>query len=177
MAKITEYVEALIFSFGDGITIEELSKRTKADPLIIKKAVNSLNKSYEERKSAFYILTEGNMYRMRLRSDLLFLVNDTLKTDMGRGVLMTLSLIAVNGKIPQAELVKKRGSISYQHIRELQSRGLISSSIENGRKIVRITPSFYDYFDVDKDEFKELKANIEEEISKEENKKVEYKGN
>jgi chromosome segregation and condensation protein ScpB len=82
MTKITEYIEALIFSFGDGITLEELSKRTKVDPLIVKKAVASLNKSYEERKAAFYILTEGNLYRMRLRSDLLFLVNDTLKTDI-----------------------------------------------------------------------------------------------
>ena len=57
MSKINEYVEALIFSFGDGISMEDLARKTKSDELIIKKAINSLNKSYEERKSAFYIVT------------------------------------------------------------------------------------------------------------------------
>ena len=118
MAKINEYVEALIFSFGDGISLDELVKRTKSDPIIIKKAVDSLNKEYEERKSAFYILTEGNLYRMRLRSDLLHLIQDTLRTDLSRGVLMTLSLIVLSGKIRQSDLIKKRGSISYQHVKD-----------------------------------------------------------
>ncbi len=177
MAKIAEYVEALIFSFGDGITLEELSKRTKSDPLIIKKAIDSLNREYSERKSAFYILTEGNIYRMRLRSDLLFLVNDTLKTDMSRGVLMTLSLIAMSGKMFQSDIVKRRGSVSYQHIKELQSKGLVSTVIENGKKVVRVTPLFYDYFDVDKKEFKEIKDTIKEEINKENDSTVEYRGN
>jgi segregation and condensation protein B len=177
MVKITEYVEALIFSFGDGISLEEIVKRTKSDPIIIKKAVNDLNKSYESRNSAFYILTEGNLYRMRLRSDLLHLVQDNLRTDMSKGVLMTLSLIVLNGKIPQSELVKKRGSISYQHVKELQSRGLVSAAIEDGKKIIRITPLFYDYFDVDKKEFKEIKETIQEEVKKEDDKTIEYKGN
>ena len=177
MAKTAEYIEALIFSFGDGITLEELSKRTKSDHLIIQKAITSLNKSYEERKSAFYIITEGNLYRMRLRSDLLFLVNDSLKTDMSKGVLMTLSFIVLSGKVFQSDLVKKRGSISYQHIKELKSRGLVSTSIEDGKKVIRVTPSFDDYFDVDKKEFKDIKDTIKEELDKENNKTVEYTGN
>jgi segregation and condensation protein B len=177
MVKINEYVEALIFSFGDGISLEEIVKRTKLDPIVVKKAVNDLNKIYSERKSAFYILTEGNLYRMRLRSDLLYLAQDNLRTDMSRGVLMTLSLIVLNGKIKQTDLVKKRGSISYQHVKELQSRGLVSTAVEDGKKVIKITPSFYDYFDVDKKEFKEIKETIKEEINKEDNKTVEYKGN
>jgi segregation and condensation protein B len=177
MVKINEYVEALVFSFGDGISLEEIVKRTKSDPIIIKKAVNDLNKSYEARKSAFFILTEGNLYRMRLRGELIHLVQDSLRTDMSRGVLMTLSLIVLNGKILQSELVKKRGSVSYQHVKELQSRGLVSSTIEEGKKVIRITPLFYDYFDVDKKEFKEIKETVQEEIKKEDNKTVEYKGN
>ena len=162
MIKINEYVEALIFSFGDGISLEEIVKRTKSDPIMVKKAVNDLNKAYSERKSAFYILTEGNLYRMRLRSDLLYLVQDNLRIDMSRGVLMTLSLIVLNGKIKQADLVKKRGSISYQHVKELQSRELVSTAVEDGKKVIKITPSFYDYFDVDKkEEIEKAKINVE----------------
>jgi chromosome segregation and condensation protein ScpB len=58
----------------------------------------------------------------------------------------------------------------------LQSRGLVSTSKENGAKVVKVTPLFYDYFDVDKQEFKDIKDTIKEEVTKEDN-TIEYKGN
>ncbi|MCL4400451.1 MAG: SMC-Scp complex subunit ScpB [Candidatus Parvarchaeota archaeon] len=174
MSKIKEYVEALIFAFGDGITMEEIAKRTKFDPLIVKKAVNDLNKEYTERKSAFTISTEGNVYRMRLRGDLITLAEDTLKTDMKKGVMMTLSLIAMKGKIKQAELIKMRGSLSYQHVKELVSRGLVTTSIEDNHKIIKLSPSFYDYFDVNSKEFKEVTNEVKEDVKKESEQTVEY---
>ncbi len=177
MSKIGEYVEALIFSYGDGIQLGELAKKTKSDELIIKKAVSSLNKVYQERKSAFYIVSEGNLYRMRLRPDLAHLVQDRLQTDMGKGVLMTLSMIAVNKKMKQADLVKRRGSIVYQHLKELKSRGFVNVTEEDGHKVVKISPSFYDYFDVDAKEFKDLTDSIKDELSKEQGQTVEYVGN
>lgn len=167
MSKIKEYVEALIFAFGDGITLEELQKRTKADPLIIKKAVNDLNKDYTERKGAFTISSEGNVYRMRLRPDLVSLAEDNLKTDMKRGIMMTLSVIATKGKIKQAELVKLRGSLSYQHIKELVLRGLVTTSIEDKHKVIKLSPTFYDYFDINSKEFKEITKEVQEDIKKE----------
>ncbi len=175
MSKTKEYVEALIFAFGDGITIEELQKRTKADPLIIKKAVNDLNKEYAERKSAFTISTEGNVYRMRLRGDLIALAEDNLKTDMKKGVMMTLSMIAMQGKIKQADLVKSRGSLSYQHVKELVSRGLVTVYTEGNRKIVKLSPTFYDYFDINNKEFKEITQEVKEDVEKESEQEVTYK--
>ncbi len=177
MSKIKEYVEALIFAFGDGISLEELEKRTKADPLIIKKAVTELNKEYAERKSAFSIVTEGNFYRMRLRSDLTSVAEDTLKTDLKKGVLMTLSLIAAKGKINQSDLVKMRGSLSYQHVKELVSRGLVIKTTEENRKVIKISPTFYDYFDVNNKEFKEVTNEVKEELKKDSERTVEYRPN
>lgn len=175
MSKTKEYVEALIFAFGDGITLDEVAKRTKADPLIIKKAVNELNKEYAERKSAFIISTEGNVYRMRLRADLVSVAEDTLKTDMKKGVMMTLSVIAMKGKIKQAELIKIRGSLSYQHVKELVSRGLVTASIEDNRKVIKLSPTFYDYFDINSKEFKDITNEVKEDIKRESEQIVEYK--
>lgn len=167
MSRTKEYVEALVFAFGEGITLEELSKRIKADPLLIKKAVRELNKSYAERKSAFTILEEGQMLRMKLRSDLIPLIEENLKTDMKKGVLMTLSVIASKGRIKQADLVKRRGSVSYQHVKELVSRGLVNVSLEDGKKVLKLSPTFFDYFDVNNKEFNEVKKEVSESVQQE----------
>ena len=179
MSKIKESVEAIIFAFGEGIRLEDIQNKLKADPVVINKAVNALNKEYKERSSAFFISLEGNIYRMRLRSDLVHLAEDSLRTDMKKGVLMTLSLIASKGKEAQSDLVKERGSIVYQHIKELVNRGLVSKYEENKRKMVKITPQFYDYFDVKANEFKELKNDVVEESKEKDGKEqeVEYVGN
>ncbi len=177
MSKVKEQIEALIFAFGDGITMQELAKRTKSDAMMVRRAVTELNNAYSERKSAFSIINEGDMYRMRLRQDLGYLVEDSLKTDLKRGVLMTLSVIASHGKMKQAELVNLRGSISYQHVRELEERGLVSSHLENNRKVIKLTSTFFDYFDVNNKEFSDMKTEIKTEETKAAEQNVEYTGN
>jgi segregation and condensation protein B len=174
MSKIKEYVEALVFAFGDGIAIEEISKRTKADPLLITKAVKELNKIYSERKSAFIISEEGDLLRMRLRPDLIPLVEENLKTDMKKGVLMTLSVIASKGKIRQSDLIKQRGSISYQHVKELTSRGLVVAYEDDNRKMLKLSPTFFDYFDVDNKEFNDVKNEVKDSIKQEMEHHAEY---
>ncbi len=177
MSRTKEYVEALIFAFGDGISLEELKKKTKTNELIVKKAVADLNSEYKDRKSAFEIVTEGSLYRMRLRPELIFLAEENLRTDLGKGILMTLSVIALKGKITQTELIKTRGSIAYQHVKELISRGLITTQREGNTKILRVSPSFYDYFDIKSAEFKDLKEKVKEEIEKDSSINVQYTPN
>ncbi|MCL5009770.1 MAG: SMC-Scp complex subunit ScpB [Candidatus Parvarchaeota archaeon] len=167
MSKTKEYIEALVFAFGDGITIEELSKRIKVDPLLIRKAVRELNKSYADRKSAFSISEEGTMLRMKLRHDLIPLIEENLKTDMKKGVLMTLSVIASRGKIMQSDLVKQRGSVSYQHVKELVSRGLVTAYMDGNKKALKLSPSFFDYFDINNKEFNEVKKEVKNSVEEE----------
>lgn len=177
MSRTKEYVEALIFAFGDGISLDELKKKTKTNDIIVKKVVSDLNSEYRERKSAIEIVTEGSLYRMRLRPELIFLVEENLRTDLGKGVLMTLSLIALRGKITQKELIKTRGSIAYQHVKYLVSRGLITTQRDGNTKTIKISPLFYDYFDIKSTEFKELKEKVKEEVTKESSATVEYQPN
>ena len=113
---------------------------------------------------------------MRLRDDLMYLVQENLKTDMSKGVLMTLSVIAINGKMKQSDLIKTRGSVSYQHIKELVNRGLVNTYLDDGKKVVKLSPMFYEYFDVDTKDFKELEENVKAEAKKESEHTTEYSG-
>ncbi len=169
-------IEALIFSFGEGISIDEIKRRTNADELIIKRIINKLNKEYDERESAFFIETEGNKYLMKLRPDLLSVIKDTVKIEMKKGTLMTLSVIALHDKMKQSDLIKMRGNIAYKHVKELIEKGLIEPYFADGKKHLKLTEAFFNYFDIEKNEFKELKQELDKNEEGENKSIVEYKG-
>jgi len=75
--------------------------------------------------------------------------------DLNEGQLRTLSLIAYNSPLEQANLVEVRGNRAYQHVKELVNRGFVSKEKDGRTAILDITDHFLDYFDMDSvDEFK-----------------------
>ncbi len=176
LPKLKQRVEALLFAVGSGLPMEELEKRTKSDRILIEREINKLNRAYEENESAFLIVKEGEIYRMRLRDELMPNIEDLLKTDMRDSLLMTLSIIALRRKIKESDLMKLRGSVAYQHVKELEKRGFVTTSHEGKFKFVRLSQQFYEYFDIKQDELKEIKDKIEEEEKLKE-RSIEYTGN
>ena len=174
--KLKQKVEALLFAVGNGLPMNELEKRTKSDRILIEREINKLNKGYEENDTAFFIVKEGEIYRMRLRDELMPNLEDLLKTDMRDSLLMTLSLIALRRKMKESDLMKLRGSIAYQHVKELEKRGFVTTSHEGRHKFVRLSQQFYEYFDIKQDELKDIKDKIEEEEKLKE-RSIEYTGN
>lgn len=75
--------------------------------------------------------------------------------DLNEGQLRTLSLIAYNTPVEQADLVEIRGNRAYQHVKELVNRGFVSKEKDGRTAILEVTDHFLDYFDLeDVDEFK-----------------------
>jgi segregation and condensation protein B len=75
--------------------------------------------------------------------------------DLNEGQLRTLSLIAYNAPVEQADIVEIRGNRAYQHVKELVSRGFIDKEKDGRTAILDVTGHFLDYFDLESvDEFK-----------------------
>lgn len=75
--------------------------------------------------------------------------------DLNQGQLRTLSLIAYNAPVEQADIVEIRGNRTYQHVKELVSRGFVSKEKDGRTAILNVTDHFLDYFDLeDVNEFK-----------------------
>ncbi|MDP8013013.1 MAG: SMC-Scp complex subunit ScpB, partial [Nanoarchaeota archaeon] len=91
-----------------------------------------------------------------------------------QGVLMTLSVISMNGKMKQSDLIKARGNVAYSHVKELVSRGLVEAYYVDHKKYLKLTDKFYNYFDVEKKEFKEMTQELKEDTKLDENKVVDY---
>lgn len=69
--------------------------------------------------------------------------------DLNEGQLRTLSLIAYNSPVEQAELVEIRGNRAYQHVKELVNRGFVSKEKDGRTAILEVTDHFLDYFDLE----------------------------
>ncbi|MFB6182510.1 MAG: SMC-Scp complex subunit ScpB [Candidatus Nanohaloarchaea archaeon] len=75
--------------------------------------------------------------------------------DLNEGEMRTLSLIAYNAPVEQADIVEIRGNRAYQHVKELVDRGFIEKEKDGRTATLDVTNHFLDYFDLNSlEEFK-----------------------
>jgi segregation and condensation protein B len=67
------------------------------------------------------------------------------------GPMKTLSFIAIRQPITQSYVAKVRGNLAYSHVKQLRETGLISEERLGRTKVLRTTPNFADYFNLNHD--------------------------
>lgn len=67
------------------------------------------------------------------------------------GPLKTLSFIAFKQPVTQSYVVRVRGKLTYDHVRQLEDLQLISESKLGRTKVLRTTQTFADYFNLSQD--------------------------
>lgn len=67
------------------------------------------------------------------------------------GPLKTLSFIALKQPVTQSYVVKVRGKLTYDHVRQLEDLQLVSESKLGRTKVLRTTQTFADYFNLSQD--------------------------
>lgn len=80
------------------------------------------------------------------------------------GPLRTLSFIALRQPINQAHVIRVRGKLAYQHVKQLKEMDLISYEKFGRSRLLRTTMTFADYFNLNHDPAlmkKELKNVLE----------------
>ena len=85
-------------------------------------------------------------YFMRVKDEFSDLSDEVLSFELKTASLRTLSTIALKEPIYQKDLVELRGGSCYEHLKDLESLGLIKRQKEGINKIVRTTKTFAEYF-------------------------------
>ncbi len=67
------------------------------------------------------------------------------------GPLRTLSFIALRQPIAQSHVVRVRGKLAYQHVKQLKEMDLISYDKLGRSRVLRTTTTFADYFNLNHD--------------------------
>ena len=145
-------LEALLFSTGQGMSVEELSRISGIPIGKTKKYLSELEKEYNTRssdESALMIIHEGNVWRMIVRETYTSYTSRIVaELEMKRPVLSTLAVIAWKSPVMQSEVVKIRGTPAYDHIKELEEKDFITKEKKGHSYILRVTDRFKQYFEV-----------------------------
>jgi segregation and condensation protein B len=125
--------------------------------------IQEFEEMLEEEHRGLEVIHTDQGYELKVKKDHIDEVSHLAPhQDLNKGELRTLSLIAYNAPVEQANIIEIRGNRAYQHVKELVSRGFVEKEKDGRTAILDVTDFFLDYFDIeDVDEFKE---NFEDEI-------------
>lgn len=162
MSELKNLIESLLFSAGKRLTIEELSRLSKEENIVaIKEALAQLKKELDDKQSSLMLVEEGNAYKLAVREKYIHVVKKVVTTpELPKSILETLAVVAYKAPVMQSAVIKIRTNKAYRHLDELEEMGYISREKKGRSKLIKLTPKFFDYFDVPPEKLKEKFKNV-----------------
>jgi segregation and condensation protein B len=155
-------VEAIIFAAGNRISQKRVAELAELTEKQTQKLLEELQEDYDKAKNTFKITHMGEDWKFTVQDEFLPIVEKIAPdTELTRSVVETLAILAWKAPILQSDLIKVRGSSAYDHIGELEDRGFIAKDKEGRSFIIKLTPKFYEYFDIQKEKVDEMFSGYE----------------
>jgi segregation and condensation protein B len=141
-------IEAALFASGRTLTPRELADLSTLSEERARALANDLAAEYATRDSGIEIKSIGEGYSMQVRFGLAGRVLSFAPKEIEAPLIRTLAIIAYKQPIKQSVLVEIRGNKSYDHVKELEERGLINAEKFSRTKLLTTTRGFADYFGI-----------------------------
>lgn len=162
-------LESALFLAEEPVGKDEISNILNLGSMgFIEELIEEYREDLEKEDRGFELIETENGYELKVKKDHLeHVAHLAPHQDLNEGQLRTLSLIAYNAPLEQADLVEIRGNRAYQHVKELVNRGFVEKEKDGRTAILDVTDFFLDYFDIDSLDSFQQKANPEEEKQEE----------
>ena len=164
MEDLKNQLEAILFSVGKKISMEELSKLCKVNnQKIIESKLKELKQDYEKKESSLMLVSEKDNWKLTVRERHLSLIkNLAIDTELNKSVTETLAMIAFKYPVMQSDIIKIRSNKAYDHIKGLEDMQFLEK-IRKGRTYqLKLTKKFFEYFDLPEEEVKNQFKNFKE---------------
>lgn len=168
-------VEAVLFAVGRDISVDDIThlcSLTRERALEILKELKDEYSSSQE--SALSLQEKGSFWKFSVKDKHLPLVTSLVEnTELDRSTMETLAVIAWKYPILQADVIKIRHNKAYDHMKMLEERGFIMKERSGRTYKIKLTPKFFEYFDLPSQDAKEafrkvIPKEIQDEIVKSE---------
>ena len=165
MQDIKNKIEAVLFTVGRHVDIDELSQLTGvASKGSLNDAIKSLVEDYKKRECSLEIIEENEKFKLNIKKEYLHVTTKLLdQTEFDKPTQETLALVAYRQPVIQSDIVKLRGNTAYDHISKLKEMDFVVSEKFGRTRLLKTTQKFYDYFDVVGAELKQKLENIQNE--------------
>jgi len=163
-------LEAALFLAEEPVGKKEISDILNLGSMgFVEELIEEYQQDLKDEHRGLELIQTENGYELKVKKDHLEHVSHLAPhQDLNEGQLRTLSLIAYNAPLEQADLVEIRGNRAYQHVKELVNRGFVKKEKDGRTAILDVTDFFLDYFDVESMEEFQEKADPEKQEQEEE---------
>jgi len=143
-------IEAILFTIGKFLAIEEIAKLVGIGSIgYVRELLEDLKKDYSNRNSALELTTENGKWKLSIKKEYLYLTEKLLTdSELDKPTQETLAIVAYKNSVLQAEVIKIRGNKAYDHIKVLKEQSFITSEKSGRTRLLKLTPKFFEYFDV-----------------------------
>ncbi|OPY51868.1 MAG: segregation and condensation protein B [Methanosaeta sp. PtaU1.Bin112] len=141
-------IEAALFASGRILALRELADLSGLSEERARVLADELAAQYAARDSGIEIKSIGEGYSMQVRFGLAGRVISFAPKEIEAPLIRTLAIIAYKQPIKQSALVEIRGNKSYDHVKELERRGLVKAEKFSRTKLLSTTSGFADYFGI-----------------------------
>ena len=142
-------VEAALFSAGKSLSAEEIAESTGLDKRKVLPALKALQERYAQAHTALEIgRVGGDKWSMQVRTAYADRTTRLAPMEIPLKLLKTLALIAYHQPILQSDLQELVGAKVYDHVRELQERGLIRKRAHERSFHLVTSDRFPEYFGI-----------------------------
>lgn len=162
MSELKNQIESLLFSSGKRLSIDELARLCKEENLdAVKAALILLEKELNDKQSSLMLVQEGTSYKLTVREKYVSMVKKVVKTpEMPKSIMETLAVVAYKAPVLQSKVIKIRTNKAYRHLDELEEISFITREKKGRSKLIRLTPKFFEYFDVPPEKLKDKFHNV-----------------
>lgn len=147
-------LEAVLFISGRYMDINELVSITGLNPIYLRDLLEKLKIKFN---GAIEIVQKGNLFKMDVKQEYHDFVNKLASgnSEFSDAEQETLAIIAYKQPIKQSVIIKIRGNNAYNHIKKFIELGLVKAKKSGHTFELSLTDNFYNYFNIEKKEFKE----------------------
>jgi len=164
-------LEAILFTTTKPLTIKDIKRVMKIQEASIEKMLAKLKERYSSEESGMTMSQIGG-YMLIVKPEFADKVSHlTPHSDLSRGLLRVLSIIAYHEPINQSDIVKVVGNRTYEYTKQLKQRGLIKTEKKSRTVMLSTTPQFEEYFGTKKEVIRKIAKDAEEEAGYEERRK------
>ena len=162
MHDLKKTIRAVLFASAQKLELEKIAKICKTSEEEALKELEDWKKELDKTNDPMKLIQEGNTWRLTIREKFIPAVRKIVKkTEIPKSILETLSVVAYKAPVLQSEVIKIRTNKAYDHLTYLEKTGFLTREKHGRTKMLKLTPKFYEYFDISPEK---LKAKMNEKI-------------
>jgi segregation and condensation protein B len=154
-------IEAALFISSEPLSAAKLAHIVGIEPARVREYLAELREDLERDGRGIELAKVGTGYEFRVRPEYMNKISHlTPYSDLTRGQLKALAIIAFKQPVTQSDIVKTIGNRTYEYIKYLEQRKLIKSQRWKRTKKLATTEEFNRYFGINSKNLNKLKKQI-----------------